>query len=68
MDKTAIISAGKELLRLVLVGVTGAVMAWLTGLQEGFDPASIQAIVLALVIKFADRYAYKAKETNIFHF
>lgn len=68
IDQQAIVSAIKELLRLVIVAAIGAAVAWVTDLQSGFDPASLEALVIGLIIKFADRYAYKSKGVNALKF
>lgn len=68
MNKQAIVSSVKELVRLVVLACVGALVAWLTNLQASFDPASVNALVIGLVLKFADRYAYKAKDVNLFKF
>lgn len=68
MNKQAIMSALRELLRLIIVAVIGAVVAWLTQLQSGIDPTSIWALAIAALLKFIDRYTYKSKDVNVFKF
>lgn len=59
LNTNAIIEGVKEVARLALFAALGAVIAYATSLQGSFDPTSLEAIVLAVVLKFADKYVHK---------
>lgn len=68
MNREALMSALRELARLVILAILGAGIAWLTQLQASFDPASVQALAITLVLRVADKYLYKNNGTNVFRF
>ena len=65
INREAVESAARELLRLTMVFGAALLVSWLTGITEGLDSSSLAAVVIGLVIKFLDRYAYKAKGVNV---
>ena len=55
MDKEAILSATKEVLRIAVLGAIGALIAWLTSLDQ-----NTTVIVTLFVLRYIDRYLHKS--------
>ncbi len=64
IDKKAILEAVKEAGRLALFGAISAVLAYVTGMVQTLDPASAQAVIGLLILKFADKYVHKSKNID----
>jgi hypothetical protein len=58
MNKSAIIAAVKEVLRLALFAGLAAAAAWGTQQLSGMDPSSMVVVVGTVVLRFIDKYLH----------
>ena len=65
INKPAIESAIRELIRLSIIALVSVFLAWLTSLQQSIDQASVWSMLIFAVLKVADRYKYKLDGTNV---